>query len=224
VLTSGPNFGLHTNQFGFNIAWARGTTVFVEACTNLANPIWTPLATNLLTFGTAFFSDVQTTNSPQKFYRVGSGRSRLTRWANSVLGFSSQFSASSWSAAQALGQPDTYPTYGDTPTAWASLDPDASAEFIELGYDAPAPIDAVSIYETLAPGAVSKVSVRNPNTSLWEEVWSDTAAPAPAVARIFTVNFPPTSFPVSAVRIDLDSPAVPDWNEIDAVSISGVTP
>ena len=94
-----------------------------------------------------------------------------------------------------------------------------------MGYDAPAPIDSVSIYETYAPGAVSKVSVRNPNTSLWQEVWSQYyAAPAPAVARIFTVSFPQTSFPVGTIRIDLNSPAVPDWNEIDAVSISGVTP
>src|SRR5690606_38694101 len=104
-----------------------------------------------------------------------------TRWASSVLGFSSQYTASAWSAAQALGQPDTYPTYGDQPTAWASQSPDATVEFIELGYPAPSPIDSVSIYETYAPGAVSKVSVRNPNTSLWEEVWSSPAAPAPEV-------------------------------------------
>ena len=75
----------------------------VEACTNLANPIWTPVSTNTLTDGSAYFSDGQTTNSPQKFYRVGSGRGRLTRWASSVLGYSSQYSASFWSAAQALG-------------------------------------------------------------------------------------------------------------------------
>ncbi len=222
--TSDASFGLHTNQFGFNITWTSGTTVFVEACTNLANPIWTLLTTNTLTDGSAYFSDGQTTNSPQKLYRVGSSRGRLTRWASSVLGYSSQYTTVNWSAAQALGQPDTYPAYGDIPTAWASLTPDGSAEFLELGYDAPAPIDSVSIYETYSPGAVSKVSIRNPNTSLWQEVWSGTAAPAPAVARIFTVSFPQTSFPVSAIRIDLNSPAVPDWNEIDAVSISGVTP
>jgi hypothetical protein len=45
-----------------------------------------------------------------------------------------------------------------------------------------------------------------------------------AGARIFTVTFEMTSFPVSAVRIELDSPAVPGWNEIDAVSINRVLP
>ena len=32
-------------------------TVVVEASTNLANPTWTPLATNTLTSGSAYFSD-----------------------------------------------------------------------------------------------------------------------------------------------------------------------
>lgn len=51
------------------------------------------------------------------------------------------------------------------------------------------------------------------------EVWSGAASPEPPLARIFTVNFPLTDFPVDAVRIELDCLAVPDWNEIDAVSI-----
>lgn len=40
-------------------------------------------------------------------------------WASSVLGFSSQFSDTAWSAFQALGEPDTM-TYGDIDTAWAT--------------------------------------------------------------------------------------------------------
>ena len=82
----------------------------------------------------------------------------------------------------------------------------------------------MSIYETYAPGAVNKVSLRNAGTGVWTEVWSGAAAAQLAVARIFTVTFPLTAYPVDAVRIDLDSPAVPDWNEIDAVSIGTVAP
>lgn len=40
-------------------------------------------------------------------------------WASSVLGYSSQFSETAWSAFQALGEPDTM-TYGDIETAWAT--------------------------------------------------------------------------------------------------------
>jgi hypothetical protein len=49
VQTSDGSFGIQNNQFGFNINWASGMTVVVEASTNLANPTWSPLVTNTLT-------------------------------------------------------------------------------------------------------------------------------------------------------------------------------
>ena len=67
--TSDASFGVRTNQFGFNITWASDMVVVVEACTNLANPTWFPLATNTLTGGSFYFSDPQWTNYPDRFYR-----------------------------------------------------------------------------------------------------------------------------------------------------------
>jgi hypothetical protein len=64
------SFGIQTNQFGFNINWASFLTVVVEACTNLANPLWTPVGTNTLASGSIYFSDPQWTNYPGRFYRV----------------------------------------------------------------------------------------------------------------------------------------------------------
>ena len=68
--TSDGNFGLQTNQFGFNINWASGQTVVVEASADLIN--WQPVSTNTLTTGTAYFSDPQWTNYPGRFYRLRS--------------------------------------------------------------------------------------------------------------------------------------------------------
>jgi hypothetical protein len=70
IETSDDSFGVQTNQFGFNITWASGQTVVVEACPNLANPVWTPLQTNTLTGDTLYFSDPQWTNHPARFYRL----------------------------------------------------------------------------------------------------------------------------------------------------------
>jgi hypothetical protein len=70
--TSGGSFGVQTNQFGFNIQWASGETVVVEACTNLSNPVWQPVQTNTLTGGAAYFSDPQWTNYPGRYYRLRS--------------------------------------------------------------------------------------------------------------------------------------------------------
>ena len=72
VQTSDTSFGVRTNQFGFTLNWASGMTVVVEASTNLANPTWSPISTNNLISGSAYFSDPQWTNYPSRFYRLRS--------------------------------------------------------------------------------------------------------------------------------------------------------
>jgi len=71
-MQSDASFGFRTNQFGFNINWAGDRTVIVESCTDLGNPIWTPVSTNTLTGGTSYFSDPQWTNYPSRYYRIRS--------------------------------------------------------------------------------------------------------------------------------------------------------
>jgi BspA type Leucine rich repeat region (6 copies) len=71
--TSDGSFGVLTNQFGFNITGSSNLVIVVEACTNLANPIWSPVSTNTLntfigTNGISYFSDPQWTNYPCRFY------------------------------------------------------------------------------------------------------------------------------------------------------------
>ena len=65
-------FGVQTNQFGYSVHWSSGMTVVVEACTSLANPVWYPLQSNLLTGNSWYFSDPGWTNYPARYYRVGS--------------------------------------------------------------------------------------------------------------------------------------------------------
>jgi hypothetical protein len=72
ILNFEPNFGVHTNCFGFTISWATNIPVVVEACTNLANSTWTSVTTNALTGGWCYFSDPQWTNYPGRFYRLRS--------------------------------------------------------------------------------------------------------------------------------------------------------
>jgi hypothetical protein len=72
VLTSNPGFGVRANQFGFTVSWATNLNMVVEATTDLANPIWSPVQTNALTSGSFYFSDPQWENYPSRFYRVRS--------------------------------------------------------------------------------------------------------------------------------------------------------
>ena len=66
------SFGVQTNGFGFIISWATNIPVVVEACTSLANPVWSPLQTITLTNGSSYFSDPQWTDYPSRFYRLRS--------------------------------------------------------------------------------------------------------------------------------------------------------
>jgi hypothetical protein len=72
ILDFPPTFGVLSNGFGFTISWATNADVVVEACTDLASPIWSPLSTNTLTDGSSYFSDADSTNYPARFYRLRS--------------------------------------------------------------------------------------------------------------------------------------------------------
>jgi hypothetical protein len=62
-------FGLQTNHFGFNITGPTNFAVVVQACTNLAGGIWTPIQTNTLANGCFYFCEPALTNNLGRFYR-----------------------------------------------------------------------------------------------------------------------------------------------------------
>jgi len=64
------SFGVVSNRFGFNIQSASGRLVVVDACTNLINPAWTPLQTNILSNAPSYFSDPKWTKLNGRFYRI----------------------------------------------------------------------------------------------------------------------------------------------------------
>ncbi len=60
-------------QFGFNITGPSNVTVVVEACTDLVNPTWQPVSTNVLDGGgTSLFNDPDWTNYTARYYRFRS--------------------------------------------------------------------------------------------------------------------------------------------------------
>lgn len=63
------SIGLLTNQFGFNITGTANIPVVIEASTNLTGA-WVPLQSLTLTNGAAYFSDPQSSNHGQRFYRL----------------------------------------------------------------------------------------------------------------------------------------------------------
>ena len=72
ALTGDGFFGVRTNRFGFNINGSSNVMFVVEACTNLANPVWQALGTYTLTNSPIYFSDPRYTNYLGRFYRFSS--------------------------------------------------------------------------------------------------------------------------------------------------------
>ncbi|MGA2871557.1 MAG: hypothetical protein ABSF34_20635, partial [Verrucomicrobiota bacterium] len=60
--------GFTGGQFGFNLIGIPYAGIVIEACTNLSNPVWLPVATN--SHRKSIFIDPS--NYPSRFYRFRS--------------------------------------------------------------------------------------------------------------------------------------------------------
>ena len=122
-----------------------------------------------------------------------------------------------WFPEQATGEPDT-PAAGDRVTAWASATTDAQPEWLLLKYEKPVKAVAVHVHETYNPGALTKVTVfdkAGKEVTAWEGT-----APTSRSEKMGVSKIPlDVEFPITKVKLHLDSPAVRGWNEIDAVGL-----
>jgi hypothetical protein len=138
-------------------------------------------------------------------------------WAATVRASSSQYGTADWSASRALGAPDA--TAGqDDALAWAPEEADRGREWIELGFATPRRVDLVEIAESYNPGAVTRVELVGVDGRRTIAFQGAAAAPGHAGHRRL-IGLACTAGPIVAVRVTLDSAAVPGWNEIDAVGV-----
>ena len=72
AMASGSEFGIQNGAFGFNVSWARGQTIVVEACADLSNPSWIPIFTNILSNDSAYISDAAWVDLHHRLYRIRS--------------------------------------------------------------------------------------------------------------------------------------------------------
>ena len=122
-----------------------------------------------------------------------------------------------WSAEQVEGPPNV-PMAGDSQYAWASLSQDDQPEWLSCEYRSAVTARSVSVYENLAPGTLVKVTAFNSEGK--EVIAWEGKDPTPRTAQHGVSLIPVRlSFPVQKIKLYLDSPAVPNWNEIDAVGL-----
>ena len=143
------------------------------------------------------------------------------QWANSAIA-SSQYSSSSWSAAQATGLPDVL-NYGDMPLAWAPLKADDSIQWIELNYLESIYANSINVLETNNPGALIKVDLKD-SSNIYHTVWEGSDPGKGIYGKISwsNITFSQTAYLTNSVRLFFDTNIVPGWNEIDAVELMGI--
>ncbi len=126
-----------------------------------------------------------------------------------------------WGPEQATGEPDTEMA-GDIVTAWASASQDGQEEWLMLEYENFVTPTAVLVHETYNPGALYRVTVFKPDGEE-VEVWKG-VDPTPTDSGQGVSEIPvKVNFKTNRVKIYLDSPSVPGWNEIDAVGLRDKT-
>lgn len=143
-------------------------------------------------------------------------RETFSQWVDAVT-VSSEYSFPDWSRQRVIGVPDVNACVDDS-RAWASARGNG-AEWLELEFRVPVFATEVKIYQTHGRGAISRVSIYDPEGNR-QVVWEGTDQSAPCPGTL-SVPIPLTAYRVSSVRVDLDESRTGYWNQIDAVELIG---
>ena len=142
----------------------------------------------------------------------------IAQWASGAFA-STQYTADQWSAAQATGVPNVVWGCSDDPLAWASATPDL--DWLEVTYAQPVHPTRIHIYENWAVGSIVKVEVKDVAGS-YHVVYSALPIVSPSCPQILAIDVTNVTAKVATVRITVDQRVRQDWNEIDAVRLTGV--
>jgi Big-like domain-containing protein len=139
------------------------------------------------------------------------------QWASTATA-SSQYASDMWSAVQATGAPNVG-NCDEESNSWASANSNGM-DWLELTYDEPVRPSEIRIHEVWAPGSIVKVEVRD-LAGAYHTVYEATPASAATCLRKLTIPVTAVTELVNVVRLTLDQRIIQDWNEIDAVRLSG---
>ena len=147
-----------------------------------------------------------------------SSNAQTVQWASKVIEFSSELTPVQYSAKQALGKPDVLPAGGQNPNAWTPDKPKRK-EFIKLGFDKPINVRQIAIAESYNPSAIYRVLMYD---EAGKEYVANTLNPmvVPLKGRMLNLFVEKTTYKVTAVKLEFDGAAVPDYFSIDAVAIT----
>jgi OOP family OmpA-OmpF porin len=144
------------------------------------------------------------------------------QWAYRVLEYSSQQGDKDFSAKQALGKPNVYPSSGENKNAWQPKDKSA-AQFIKVGFLTPIIPKQIVIVETNHPGSIEKVFVYD-GAGKEFEITNFKSTTTTEANRLFVIKPDDIKFYVLAVKIVLKANATVEGIDAIGISTSGKAP
>lgn len=144
--------------------------------------------------------------------------SQVVQWADKVIDFSSELTPVQYSAKQALGKPNVLPAGGQNPSAWTPDKP-KRPEFLKLGFANPMQIQQIAVAESYNPGALFKVYAYDEKGKEYL-VFTLNPMVVPLQGFMRNIFIEKTPYKVSAIKLEFDGKALPDYFSIDAVGIT----
>lgn len=148
----------------------------------------------------------------------GIGLAQVVQWGSKVIDFSSELTPVQYAAKQILGKPNVLPAGGQNPNAWTPDKPKRK-EFIKIGYDNPIEVQQIAIAESYNPSGLVNVYLYDQRDTEYL-VHTFNPMSIPLQGRMLNVFVEKTTYKVTAVKLEFDGAALPDYFSIDAVAIS----
>ncbi|WP_250631019.1 OmpA family protein [Rhodoflexus caldus] len=146
-------------------------------------------------------------------------------WASAVLEFSGESAeagiAKPYGAQQVLGKPNKLPAHGESPCAWRTATANNNrGEWIKVTFNKLISAQTIVIAESWNPGAVAKIKLYDEAGKEYTVYHNPAPKPIPQKVQMLVLHIAPTPYKVAALRLELQTAAVPGFNQIDAIGIS----
>ena len=144
---------------------------------------------------------------------------QTVQWASEVIGFSSRYSDTKWSAQQVLGKPNTMPQGGQGECSWVP-DNKEKEVWIKVGFEKPMQIRQVVVAENYHPGSIYGIIAWDSTENISKIVYDEKALRLEEKSRMLNAIFPLTDFKVAAIELLIDGKTWHGQIYIDAIGIS----
>lgn len=141
----------------------------------------------------------------------------LKQWGNQVIDVSSEWSATEFAAAQALGSPNV-PGPNGRPEAWAPANINGTTESITVGFATPVYATGVLVREAVNNGFVTGVDLLDTD-GVYHTIPIGNDPTSGMSPQDFVITFERTSYLVQGVRVHVDGNHASNSEEIDAIAL-----